>query len=91
MTSAATQRGAATERADLLHAPLALVSHGQVVDDDIRAVPGEHARDAAADRTVARRAGDDGDLARQRRHGSTCVVASVTPPRCSTVMATPVA
>ena len=52
--------------------------HGEVVDDDVGAVPGEHARDAAADRAVARGARDDRDLARKVTHRATSISPSTT-------------
>ena len=78
VTSAAISARAPAERLDLLHAALALVAHGEVVDDDVGAVPGEHARDAAADRAVARGARDDRDLARQVTHRATSISPSTT-------------
>ena len=72
------QRRAPAEGLDLLDTALALLAGDEVVDDDIGPVLGEHACDAAADRAVARGAGDDRDTARQRRHGATLSAAMAT-------------
>ena len=72
------QRGASPERLDLVHAALALVADGEVVDDDVGPVCGEHARDPAADRAVARGARDHGHAAGQRAHSATSISPSTT-------------
>ena len=66
VTSAAISAARRPSTSISCDAALALVGHREVVDDDVGAVPREHARDAAADRAVARGARDDGDLAGER-------------------------
>jgi hypothetical protein len=59
------ERGAPSERLDLRDPLRALVCVSDVVDGHISAPLRQRERDPAADRALARRAGDQGDLSRQ--------------------------